>query len=704
MRSGESQVPVRVAAPPPPAAPALASSLRYLRGVGPRRAARLAESGFETVEDLLLQLPLRYEDRRTLVRVGEIDHAASYGVRGRFTDVRKVRTRRRGLVIVRARLVDESGSLPVTWFNQPYLMKRIEAGGEWTLFGPVRGVDWGLWEMTNPSCEPAGDKPLQGGIVPVYGRVGGLTSAVMSRLIENALAATIGVSDPLPQSLRRRYGFPDLAHALRAVHTPSPGVEIDLLNQGDTASHARLIYAELLEFQVQLALLGERSRAVAKGHRYEFDDQRRAVLREALPFPLTGAQRRALKEIFDDLRGSRPMLRLLQGDVGSGKTILAALCLLLAAESGLQGAFMAPTELLAEQHFGNLRRLIGGRARVELVTGATPSRLRREVAAGRVPVVVGTHALAQQNLLFKNLGLAVIDEQHRFGVEQRRNLQSKGARPDVLVMTATPIPRTLTLTLYGDLDVSVLDELPPGRREIRTEVVTAGERAQVYRRLRAALASGDQAYVVFPLIEGNDEVDAASLEVMGSRVRDYLKQFATGVLHGRLLPEEREATMRSFVEGKLRALITTTVIEVGVDVPNASWMVIEGAERFGLAQLHQLRGRVGRGSRASTCIAIHGRLSEEGRRRLEVFASTQDGFAIAEADLAIRGPGDLLGIRQAGLPRFRVADLATHRTWLERARQDARELVPRLDEAELAPLRRRAESRLARVAAQLAGG
>jgi ATP-dependent DNA helicase RecG len=657
-----------------------------------------------------MQLPIRYEDRRSIVPVAAIDRPGNFALRGRFVDIRLVRTRRRGFVILRARLEDGSGTLPVTWFNQPYLKARLEAGGEWLLYGAVRGIDWGLWEMTNPSCEPCGGASREGGrtgrLVPVYSRVAGLSPLAVGRLVEPALAKLRErpAADPLPAELRARYALPELTPALAELHAPAPESDLAALNEYRTAAHARLIYGELLEFQLRLAMLREKVVAAEKRHRFRFDDSTRGALKSMLPFPLTGAQRRALKEIVEDLKAPRPMLRLLQGDVGSGKTILAALCLALAAESGFQGAFMAPTELLAEQHFSNLKRWIGGRFRVELVTASTPRSVRAAVASGEVPIVVGTHALIQEAVAFRSLAFAVVDEQHRFGVEQRKELQSKGARPDLLVMTATPIPRTLTLTLYGDLDVSVLDEMPPGRGDVLTEVAPASDRREIYRRLRAALAAGEQAYVVFPRIEEDEESELASLEDLGAKVRGFLGAIPSAILHGRLPAEEREATMRDFSEGRLRALVTTTVIEVGVDVPNATWMVIESAERFGLSQLHQLRGRVGRGSRTSTCIAIHGRLTDEGRKRLDVFVSTRDGFAIAEADLLIRGPGDLLGTRQAGLPRFRVADLVTHREWLERARQDARELAPRLDRPELTLLRRQVEAKVADLAAHLAGG
>ncbi|MEO8276002.1 MAG: ATP-dependent DNA helicase RecG [Thermoanaerobaculia bacterium] len=691
-----------------PSAPLrLDTSLRFLKGVGPARAERLAAAGLSTVEDLLFTLPFRYEDRRQVVRVAAINAPGAWTVSGRIEEVRAIRTRRRGLVIVRARLVDETGSLPVSWFNQPYLAERLQAGGTWLLHGQARGADWGLWEMTNPTCEVAAGPEQAGRVVAIYPRVAGVSPANLGRLMDQALAVleTPEASEFLPPMLLRRYALPELPEALRRLHRPAQDADVEALNLSDSGAHHRIVYGELLDFQLLLAQRRAMESALEKRHAYRIDDRARAAARAILPFALTGAQKRVLKEIVEDLRSTRPMLRLLQGDVGSGKTIVAAICLLLAAESGLQAAFMAPTELLAEQHFASLRRLLGDRCRIELVSATgTTAAVRRAVADGSVSIAVGTHALIQRAIRFDRLGLAIIDEQHRFGVEQRKNLQSKGDQPDILVMTATPIPRTLTLTLYGDLDVSQIDEMPPGRGSLTTEVVTGADRREVYRRLRAELASGAQAYVVFPLIEESAEIDAASLGDLGDKVRTYLAEFPSAVLHGRVPAVERERIMLDFAAGKVKVLIATTVIEVGVDVPNATWMIIESAERFGLAQLHQLRGRVGRGTGASRCIAIHGRLSEEGTRRLEVFASTRDGFAIAEADLAIRGPGDLLGTRQAGLPRFHVANLGTHLAWIERARQDAREVVGRLGEPEFSRLRQRIATRAAHLGDHLAGG
>ena len=664
--------------------------LRFLRGVGPQRAEALAGAGLHVAGDLLFHLPIRYEDRRRTVTPAQVDAPGNWSVRGRLSDLRAIRTRRRGFVIVRGRLVEGAAVLPVTWFNQPYLLQRIHEGETYLLYGGVRAAEGGSWELVNPSCTPLGDGEPVGRVVPIYESLAGLGPAATGRLVAQALAALERDphADDLPEALRRRYGLPALDAALRALHRPEPGCDLAALDARQTPAHLRLVYGELLELQLELALLRASQVRVEKGHAYRIDDHVRAAARAVLPFALTGAQKRVVREIVEDLRRPQPMLRLLQGDVGSGKTIVAALCLLLAVESGLQAAFMAPTELLAEQHFGNLARLLGRRCRVALFSGSAAGgeAARGALARGELDVAVGTHALIQRGVEFKRLGLAVIDEQHRFGVDQRRLLQGKGERPDVLVMTATPIPRSLALTLYGDLESSVLDEMPPGRTPVATEVVPVGRRREVYARLRAALAAGAQAYVVVPLIEESDELSAASLEQLGARVREVLADFPSAVLHGRLAAAERERVMGDFVAGRVRVLIATTVIEVGVDVPGATWMVIESAERFGLAQLHQLRGRVGRGAAASRCVAVHGRLSEAGARRLEVFASARDGFAIAEADLAMRGPGDLLGTRQSGLPRLRVADLVAHREWVERARADARELADRLDEPALAGL------------------
>ncbi|HYX25992.1 MAG TPA: ATP-dependent DNA helicase RecG, partial [Thermoanaerobaculia bacterium] len=508
--------------------------------------------------------------------------------------------------------------------------------------------------------------------------MGKLGAPFLRRLIDSLLAAVDlrEIPETLPAELLARHGLPALGEALEALHRPREE-EVEALNARETPAHHRLVYGELLEMQVILALRREREAREPRTRRYRLDS---SAARAALPFPLTAAQERVLGEIVADLRAPHPMHRLLQGDVGSGKTAVAALVLALAVESGFQGAFMAPTELLAEQHHASLARLLGSRYPAVLLTGGTAdARLRARIAAGEARLVVGTHALIQEGVELPDLGLAVIDEQHRFGVAQRELLRRKGERPDVLVMTATPIPRSLALTAYGDLPVSTLDEMPPGRSPVRTEVVPARGRPEVYRRLREAVAAGARAFVVAPHIDESGPSGPASLEEVERRVREALAGFPVAVLHGRMPAAERERTMRAFAAGEVRVLVATTVIEVGVDVPEATWMVIESAERFGLAQLHQLRGRVGRGSGASVCIALHGRLTAAGKERLAVFAATQDGFEIAERDLLLRGPGDVLGTRQAGLPPLRLARLPEDWDWLVEARDDARELLGRLD-------------------------
>jgi ATP-dependent DNA helicase RecG len=657
--------------------------------VGPARAKALAGSGLRTVLDLILHLPFRYEDRRGTRPVAEAAAASSQTFRGRLVGLRRIFTRRRSFSFVRGFVEDDSGRLPVVWFNRPYLVDQTHEG-EYLLHGPVKVAADGL-ELVNPSCEPAARAVHGNRIAPVYPAAGKVGAAALRQMLDGVLREVdlpTQVPETVPGELLQRYGLPPLGEALQALHDPgkNPGADADVeaLNQRRSPAHLRLIYGELLEMQVALALLRRREEAEPKARSYRLGAPLRRVLAEIPPFPLTGAQKRVMQEILADLGSPHPMLRLLQGDVGSGKTIVAALALAAALESGFQGAFMAPTELLAEQHSASLARLLGDRYKSVLLTGSAleAGRLRAGLASGESRLAVGTHALFQESVEFQDLGLVVIDEQHRFGVAQRDLLRRKGNRPDLLVMTATPIPRSLALTAYGDLAVSTLDELPPGRSAVRTELAPARQSREIYRRLRAAVVAGERAYVVAPFIE-ESLLDAVSLADVETRVREALKGFPVATVHGRMPAAERERALRAFAAGEVKALVATTVIEVGLDVPAATWMVIESAERFGLAQLHQLRGRIGRGSGPSTCIAIHGRLSEAAVRRLEIFAATTDGFEIAERDLALRGPGDLLGTRQAGLPSLKVARLPEDWDWLVRARDDARELLGRLEDPAL---------------------
>jgi len=679
----------------------LASTLIELKGIGPSRSRELAGLGIRSVGELLCQIPVRYEDRTRRHRLDETEEPGKYVVRGRIDSLKRVRIRRRNLSLVRGFVDDGSARLPVLWFNRPYLMNQIEEGEEYSLYGEIRCKGSGR-EMINPTCEKVGAGKWTEGVVPIYQGAAGVSGPMLSRLVEQVLERYDLETMPeiLPPDLLTRHDLPPIGQALLSLHRPGSGSDVAALNAGATAAHSRLSYGEFLELQMELRYLRGLETDTVKEHRYELTPQLRQILLEILPFQLTGAQRRVLKDIADDLAAPSTMLRLLQGDVGSGKTIVAVMALVMAMENGLQGAFMAPTELLAEQHFRTISDLLGNRYRIGLLTSSVEDsqRVKREMASGRMQLVVGTHSLIQSGSDFDCLALAVVDEQHRFGVAQRRLLQLKGRQPDLLVMTATPIPRSLTLTVYGDLSLSIIDELPPGRRVVETSVVGAGKRTDLYRWLKEQLVLGAQAYVVFPLIEDSESLLAESIDKMGTRLRRYLTGIESAVLHGRIPASEREAIMERFRQGELQVLIATTVIEVGVDVPNATLMLIESGERFGLSQLHQLRGRVGRGRRQSKCVVIHGKLSADARRRLEVFRKTTDGFRIAEADLEIRGPGDLLGTRQSGMPLFRMADIIRDRDWLEAARRDSRELVGRMgdrseEDAFLERIRERAQSR-----------
>jgi ATP-dependent DNA helicase RecG len=656
----------------------LASPLRELRGIGPSRERRLAAEGVGDVRSLLLHLPSRYEDRRRVSRVAQVREEGAYTLEGRLVGVRLVLRRGRRFSLVRGRLEDGSGALEVVWFNRPYLPRQVDPDAVYSLHGRVKRRPEGL-QLQNPSVEAVARRVHAGRIVPVYPPLGPLGPAMVRRLLDEAagaLEAAASVEEPLPEDLLARRSLAPLGPALVTLHRPPEGSDVEALNRRATAAHRRLIYGELLDFQLRVAAARRRARARTKGHRIRWTPAVERIVARMLPFELTGAQRRVLAEIVDDLTGDRPMRRLVQGDVGSGKTAVAAAAFVSVLESGLQAAFMAPTELLAEQHYATLEALLGSRYRLALVTGSTMTEdLRRRLGGGEIDLAIGTHALIQERLELARLGLAIVDEQHRFGVAQRTALGEKGDRTDLLVMTATPIPRTLTLTAYGDLDLSVIDELPPGRRSVATEVVAAGERARIEERLAVEIEGGGQAYVVFPTIHRRDDAGSRSLEEGAAVIARRLPGVAAGVVHGQLPIEDRTRVMRAFAAGELRLLLATTVIEVGVDVPAATLMVIESAERFGLAQLHQLRGRVGRGARAASCVALHGALTDDAERRLAVFARTTDGFEIAEEDLAIRGPGELLGTRQAGVPRFRVADLRADAALLEMARSDAREIA-----------------------------
>jgi ATP-dependent DNA helicase RecG len=676
----------------------LHAPVQYVKGVGPQRAQGLEKVGVRTTEDLLLHLPMRYEDRRSFARIGELRAGMRISVSGEIVVAGLRRARR--MTLYEVRVDDGSGKLKVLWFNQPFLRDVLERGRRVTLYGLVER-DKGSrnlvmrspqYELLDAEGAPPGIHT--GRIVPVYEKLGPLTAKPLRRIL-TLLAEKVppDLDDPLGPELRARLGVVPRGEALRQVHLPGEDDDLEALDRFRGPGHVRLILEELFLFQLGLARRRRGLRAESKGVAFEVTDRTREAVKRILPFPLTGAQKRVLREIADDMGSAHPMNRLVQGDVGSGKTMVALLAMVIAVENGYQAAFMAPTEILAEQHFLTFRRLLE-RCPYEtvLLTSAVKGRERKErlgrITAGQVQIVVGTHALIQEGVAFERLGIAVVDEQHRFGVLQREDLRKKGYDVDVLVMTATPIPRTLALTAYGDLDVSVVDEKPPGRNPIRTLLRPASARREVVGLVRREVDQGGQAYVVYPLIEESEKLeDVRAATEAAEEWRQALPGVSVGLLHGRMRSAEKEGTMAAFASGGVQVLVATTVIEVGVDVANATVMVIEHAERFGLAQLHQLRGRVGRGKAASTCVLLaHGRLSEVARARLDVMVATEDGFAIAERDLEIRGPGDFFGTRQWGMPSFRVAHLVRDRELLEPARREAFQLVAEHGEALPAPL------------------
>jgi ATP-dependent DNA helicase RecG len=658
----------------------LDTPLQFLKGVGPQRAKLLAKLGLETVADALLHLPRRHEDRSQFTPLGRL--AVGPEPRTCTGTVAGVSPPPRGRpqVPLFVTLRDATGFLRAVWFGQPYLARIFQRGQRLIVHGkiqpPNRGS--GALEMRVDDyevVEDAEDETLHTGrLVPVYPRTAGLPQrplrALLKRLVDAHAAA---VPEPLPPSVIARRRLLPLGEALRAGHFPSTEAE-------RAAGMRRLIFDDFLLLEVGLAIRRNRE-GRRPGLALNPPGELARGLRAALPFALTGAQERVWKEIRTDMAAPYPMNRLLQGDVGSGKTVVACLAILTAIEAGYQAALMAPTEILAEQHAMTLGRLLAPLGvEVTLLTNATRGKARRErlqaLRAGAVGCVVGTHALVQKSVGFKRLGLAVVDEQHRFGVVQRAILRGKGESPDVLVMTATPIPRTLALTLYGDLDVSVLDEMPPGRQRIVTGVRDEKGRPKVYGFLREQMQGGRQVYVVYPLVEESEVLDLRAATDMARRLQsEIFPEFRVGLLHGRMGFAEKDGVMTEFRRGAIQLLVSTTVIEVGIDVPNATVMLVEHAERFGLSQLHQLRGRVGRGREKSYCILMTAGASEEARRRLAAMEETGDGFRIAEADLGIRGPGDFFGTRQSGLPAFRVADLLRDAALLEEARQEAFAMV-----------------------------
>ncbi|MFN2450814.1 MAG: ATP-dependent DNA helicase RecG [Candidatus Dormibacteria bacterium] len=657
------------------AAPGLDTPVDQLAGVGARQGQRLARLGIATVRDLLYHLPRRYEDTRDIAPLASLQPGAEQTVRATVAGVTLRRSPYKRMVLVEAALEDGGSRASAVWFNQPFLARQLAAGQELVLSGKVEAGRSGL-TLRNPKWERlSGEQRHVGRLAAVYPETDGVSSRFLRARIEPLLPLTAGLPDPLPPEVRLHERLPELAAALREIHLPTDPVARD-------AGLERIAFEEL--FLLQLAALRARRRRLA-GHGVvvPYDVEVAREFAAALPFRLTDAQRVAGHEILGDLAGAGPMNRLLQGDVGSGKTVVAALAALMAARAGFQTAVMAPTEILARQHHRTLEVLLGQHGvGTRLLLGSTPARARREVleglATGQDQVVVGTHALIEDDVRLVALGMVVVDEQHRFGVTQRQRLRRKAALlPNFLAMTATPIPRSLALTLYGDVNVSELRELPPGRTPVTTRLVPPTQRAAAYDFVREQVAQGRQAFVICPVIDESDKLGVRSATVEYERLHtEVFPDLRVELLHGRLASRDKEARMDSFSAGEVDVLVATSVVEVGVDVPNATLMLIEGSERFGLAQLHQFRGRVGRGSHASYCLLFQGSPDEAGAHRLEAVAATSSGFELADIDLRLRGAGDVAGLRQHGVPSLRAADLldtamlARSRTsaeaWLER--------------------------------------
>ncbi|HET9180203.1 MAG TPA: ATP-dependent DNA helicase RecG [Terriglobia bacterium] len=682
----------------------LTSEVKYLKGVGPARAELLDARGIRTVEDLLYYTPFRYEDRTRLTAVGDLVPGQTATILVKVLTCGLTRTRK-GTYIYDLAAIDASGAphprmVRCIWFNARYLERNkiFHSGQQVFFYGKAEPDFYGTGNLQIvqpqheiiPESEAAEGESLEvGRMVPIYESIGNLGPRILRRLIRTGLDS-VGDQFPelLPGSVRKKNKLLDRASAFRLTHFPDGKHPFDELARFRTPPQVRLIFEELFNVSAGLALKHRKAKSVP-GIQFQVTDGLRRDIKKVLPFHPTSAQKKVLKEIADDMCSPRPMNRLLQGDVGSGKTIVAVQAALLALSNGCQVALMAPTEILATQHYLSIRKLLGPLPyKVELLTSGRTTRAKKELKddlkRGEVHMLVGTHALIERDVDFAQLGLVIVDEQHRFGVLQRYRLIRKGQMPDVLVMTATPIPRTLALTLYGDLDFSVINELPPNRSPIVTKLIEERDRRQAFDFVRNKVRAGDQAYVVYPVIEESAKLDLRpALKMFQHLSANVFPEFQVGLLHGRLSSSEKDEIMDRFKKGDIRILVSTTVVEVGVDVPNATVMLIEHAERFGLSQLHQLRGRIGRGRKESSCLLLAAEpRTPEADERLRTITTTNDGFKIAEIDLKLRGPGEFFGTRQWGIPAFRIANLLRDQEILEWAKREATAFVDRPESPE----------------------
>ena len=651
----------------------LNTDIRYIKGVGEARAKSLAKLGITDLRSLLSYFPRAYDDRRAYKKIADLIPGENACVRAVIAGEPKLSRIRKGLDLVKLRAVDETGALELTYFNQSYLKNTFHTGDAYVFFGRAEGTP-SRPQMTNPLFERECAHQITGRIMPIYPLTAGVSQSMLYKAVEQGLAACVDeLPDILPEDVRLVYQLCHTRFAYENIHFPTD-------DEALSAARRRLAFEELFLLALGLKLLRERRMFVAGKQCKKVD---LSPFFTSLPFSLTGAQRRAIDDIARDLTGARPMNRLCQGDVGSGKTMVAAAAIYMAAKNGLQCALMAPTEILAEQHYRSLAPLLEPLGiPCALLTASTKAKERRalneRLRSGELSLVIGTHALLSPDVQYQNLGLVVTDEQHRFGVDQRAALSAKGDDPHLLVMSATPIPRTLALMIYGDLDVSILNELPPGRQKIDTFAVPSSYHARIYAFLRKLVAEGRQAYIVCPMVAENDELPDERKAVTAyaeTLQKEVFPDLRIAPIHGKMKPKEKDAVMRAFAAHEIDVLVSTTVIEVGVDVPNAALMLIENAECFGLSQLHQLRGRVGRGRHKSYCVLVSDNKGEENKQRLKVMSSTSDGFAIAEEDLKLRGPGDFFGSRQHGLPSLRVADLSCDLSLLHETQSAAEQLL-----------------------------
>ncbi len=656
------------------------TDIRYLKGVGEKRAGLLNKLGIFTIEQLFEYYPRDYRDFSQEMLVSDCESGENVCIKATLISNVKEHMVRRGMTLYKCDFTDGKTVIHATLFNQKFLAKSLKIYEDYILFGKIE-KRLSFAEMNSPQILPAKDNA---GIHPIYRATEKLSSAAIEKLVRTALEQHGEFAETLPQEIRQKYDLIDLTAAMRNIHFPN---SFELL----AAARKRLIFEELLT--LQLGLLKLKSKKRRESHIRIINDFTQEFL-HLLPFSPTGAQLRAVKDCVADMQGKYPMNRLLQGDVGSGKTAVAAGVIYTAVKNGFQCALMAPTEILANQHYETLSNLLGGAGiKTELLTGSTPAaekrRIKAALACGEAQFAIGTHALIQKDVDFKNLGLVITDEQHRFGVNQRASLAEKGSEVHTLVMSATPIPRTLALMIYGDLDISILDELPPGRQKIRTDVVDSRYHKRLYEFVKKQIAAGQQAYIVCPLVEAGESDLLPAEEYAEQLANGAFKGINLGVLHGKMNSKSKERVMAGFVSGHIKILVATTVVEVGVDVPNASVMIIENAERFGLSQLHQLRGRVGRGKAQSYCVLVSDSESETARERLQIMKKYSDGFKIADEDLKQRGPGDFFGNRQHGLPELKIADMLSNTEILAECRRCADDILKedfRLDLPKYAPL------------------